>query len=73
MAAISLSLTHSLLCVSLSLSLSIILVVRAAVVAQAVEQQISVRAGWVRIPGLPSAFFGRICLFLAGRWVFLLE
>ena len=48
MAAISLSLTHSLLCSSLSLS--IILVVRAAVVAQAVEQQISVRAGRVQIP-----------------------
>ena len=42
----------------------------AAVLAQAVEQWLSVRAGWVRIPG-QTVFFGSDChSILAGRWVF---
>ncbi len=38
-------------------------------VAQAVEQQISVRAGRVRIPGRPWLFRQTVSI-LAGRWAF---
>ena len=43
--------------------------VEAAVVAQAVEQHFSVRAGQVRIPGRPWLFRQTVSI-LAGRWAF---
>ena len=42
-------------------------------VAQAVEQQISVRAGRVRFPGSTLAFFRQTVPILAGCWAFLLK
>jgi hypothetical protein len=43
-------------------------VIEASEVAQAVEQQISVRAGHVRILGQPMAFLAEYVSILAGRW-----